>query len=510
MATLIKTVNGNQTGGSSKYQFYIICRLYKDSDTGSGYTMHWNYSIYFVKWDVVTRTFTYVHDGSTASVTMNVHGTNLDKFSWNSGTKTVAYGSSISTSGSAAYKTDGGTTYKSSVSTSYTVPKPTYSVSYNANGGTGAPASQTKTYGTALTLSSVQPTRTGYNFISWNTNAEGTGTTYNPGGSYTNNAALTLYAIWEEQTVKWQITSMTINRCLQDGTLNNKGTYCKVEITYRMDPSVWWSVDNVISRIAVKLNDNNPYIEIPDEGEEVSGNKEFIVGPLENNTTYVVSATIWDSAVDSNPSAELPSQYSDRQMRMLYALNSIYRPKLYINNWFKVEPVNDLNRNDSLIAFPATSEDAFGEEKLYGIVEDDILELTSNNINILSTNNFTEHMIYANSLKNWGIHLYSAGEWNDNTNALENHQSAHIIDITHSMLQNIFINVPDGHVINRIQRLCTKENGIITNNITNTDFSDYKQLNIIENDNFVLDLIDNLDPEDNTSPYGQWRYTLIV
>ena len=38
----------------------------------------------------------------------------------------------------------------------------TYTISYNANGGSGAPASQTKTYGTTLTLSSTKPTRSGY------------------------------------------------------------------------------------------------------------------------------------------------------------------------------------------------------------------------------------------------------------------------------------------------------------------------------------------------------------
>lgn len=72
----------------------------------------------------------------------------------------------------------------------------TYTVSYNANGGTGAPSSQTKTYGVTLTLSSTQPTWTGRTFSKWNTKADGTGTNYNPGASYTTNAAATLYAQW--------------------------------------------------------------------------------------------------------------------------------------------------------------------------------------------------------------------------------------------------------------------------------------------------------------------------
>ncbi|MBQ6266891.1 MAG: InlB B-repeat-containing protein [Clostridia bacterium] len=73
-----------------------------------------------------------------------------------------------------------------------------YAVRYNANGGEGAPANQTKTYGTALTLSDQTPTRAGYTFAVWNTKADGTGTSYAPGASYTKNATVTLYAQWTQ------------------------------------------------------------------------------------------------------------------------------------------------------------------------------------------------------------------------------------------------------------------------------------------------------------------------
>lgn len=72
-----------------------------------------------------------------------------------------------------------------------------YTVTYNANGGTEAPASQTKTYGKELLLSTEQPSRYGYRFLRWNTAVDGSGTDYNGGDSYTSNAALTLYAVWE-------------------------------------------------------------------------------------------------------------------------------------------------------------------------------------------------------------------------------------------------------------------------------------------------------------------------
>ena len=74
--------------------------------------------------------------------------------------------------------------------------RPSYSVSYNANGGSGAPGGQTKWYGENLTLQSGEPTRTNYVFKNWNTKADGSGTTYNKGATYTANAAITLYAQW--------------------------------------------------------------------------------------------------------------------------------------------------------------------------------------------------------------------------------------------------------------------------------------------------------------------------
>ena len=73
----------------------------------------------------------------------------------------------------------------------------TYTVSYNANGGSGAPTSQTKTAGTALTLSSTKPTRTGYTFKGWATSASGS-VAYQPGSSFATDANTTLYAVWEK------------------------------------------------------------------------------------------------------------------------------------------------------------------------------------------------------------------------------------------------------------------------------------------------------------------------
>ncbi len=78
--------------------------------------------------------------------------------------------------------------------------KAIYTISYNVNGGNGTIPSQTKVQDTSLTLSSVKPTRIGYTFKGWNTNSAETGTSYVSGDSYTQNASITLYAVWEAKT----------------------------------------------------------------------------------------------------------------------------------------------------------------------------------------------------------------------------------------------------------------------------------------------------------------------
>lgn len=70
-----------------------------------------------------------------------------------------------------------------------------HTVSYNANGGSGAPSAQTKWYGSILTLSGTVPSKFGYTFQGWATSASG-GVAYKPNGQYGADSNVTLYAIW--------------------------------------------------------------------------------------------------------------------------------------------------------------------------------------------------------------------------------------------------------------------------------------------------------------------------
>lgn len=152
-------------------------------------------------------------------------------------------GWATSSSGSVAYQP--GATYSSNASVTLYAKWTaiTYTVSYNANGGSGAPGTQTKTYGVNLTLSSTKPTKTNYNFKGWATSASGA-VTYQPGASYTANAAITLYAVWELAYTKPRITNITVKRCNSSGTASDQGTYVSVSFS--------WATDKTVSSIQLK------------------------------------------------------------------------------------------------------------------------------------------------------------------------------------------------------------------------------------------------------------------
>ena len=76
-----------------------------------------------------------------------------------------------------------------------------YTLTYDANNGTGAPAAQTGSG--SITLSSTKPTRDNYIFDGWSMNSSATTASYSAGGSFTLNGDVTLYAVWKQYTVSF-------------------------------------------------------------------------------------------------------------------------------------------------------------------------------------------------------------------------------------------------------------------------------------------------------------------
>ena len=107
-------------------------------------------------------------------------------------------GWATSSNGNAAYQPGGKLTVNGNVKLYAVWSLKTYAVTYDANGGSGAPTAQTKTYGQTLLLSETEPTLTDYVFTGWARNQEATDPEFLPGDPYDDNAALNLFAVWIE------------------------------------------------------------------------------------------------------------------------------------------------------------------------------------------------------------------------------------------------------------------------------------------------------------------------
>ena len=97
-----------------------------------------------------------------------------------------------------------------------------YTVSYDANGGSGAPGSQKKAQDVTLTLQGKGSlARTGYDTDGWATSATGN-KAYNFGGAYTANAGATLYA-------HWNVVNYTIGYTLNGGSVSGNPANYNIE-----------------------------------------------------------------------------------------------------------------------------------------------------------------------------------------------------------------------------------------------------------------------------------------
>lgn len=96
-----------------------------------------------------------------------------------------------------------------------------YTVQYNANGGTNAPASQTKIKDEAMRITSSIPKKVGHIFKGWASSRTATEPQYQVGGTYTRNTPITMYAVWEPE-----IYTITFD------TKDGKGDVPSTKITY--------------------------------------------------------------------------------------------------------------------------------------------------------------------------------------------------------------------------------------------------------------------------------------
>lgn len=212
-------------------------------------------------------------------------------------------GWSTSSTATTATWSAGGTYTTNATDTLYAVWKAnTYTVSYNANGGSGAPSSQTKTYGKTLTLSNTVPTRTNYNFVGWATSSTATTASYQAGGSYTKNSAATLYAVWELAYSKPRITNISVNRVNTNGQSDDQGTRCKVTFS--------WATDKAAPTITISYRQTTStnWSDVTLTAQNTSGTVEQILSAeFSIDKSYEVKVTVADSVGSSYVTRALSS-----------------------------------------------------------------------------------------------------------------------------------------------------------------------------------------------------------
>ncbi len=186
-----------------------------------------------------------------------------------------------------------------------------HTVSYNANGGTGAPGSQKKIYGSNLTLSSARPTRDGYVFMGWATSSAGE-VSYMPGSTYGTDVDITLYAVWQIAYIKPTITGLTALRCDSSGTPKSDGTYIKVTGSWQVDrtlnssnkaTSVRIDYQETASGSPVKASETYP--------NTTSGKISQVIGngKISTGSVYFVIVTITDLNGSKQEEVIVPAQF---------------------------------------------------------------------------------------------------------------------------------------------------------------------------------------------------------
>ena len=169
-----------------------------------------------------------------------------------------------------------------------------YTISYHSNGaGSGTvPADQTKVQGEDLTLAanSGNLVLADYDFTGWNTLADGNGTHYAAGGTYSADAAATLYA-------EWTVTVATLAAALdptQAGSTNYDFSYAtgdsasSITGNFTLPLLVSYGTDKTASIVWSEQSDPENNVALSDIGNR----KVSVHRPISSDKTVTLRAAI--------------------------------------------------------------------------------------------------------------------------------------------------------------------------------------------------------------------------
>lgn len=160
----------------------------------------------YARWRHNGYTVKYNANGGSGSMSSTTHDYDISKnLAKNTFTRSgyTFLGWSTSSSATSASFSDGASVLNLTSSNGATVTlyavwkKNTYTLTYNANGGSGAPSAQSGA--TSYKVSSTKPTRSGYTFLGWSTSSSAISASYVGGNTINISSNTTLYAVWEKK-----------------------------------------------------------------------------------------------------------------------------------------------------------------------------------------------------------------------------------------------------------------------------------------------------------------------
>ena len=160
-----------------------------------------------------------------------------------------------------------------------------YTVSYNANGGNGVMSSVTVKENESIAVANNLFSRPMYEFIGWNTKANGSGISYQSGASLVVTENITLYAQWKDMangheyvdlglSVKWALCNVGASSSIARGDYYAWGeTATKSDYSYSTYEQTWLATNLYSSEdVAIKVMGGKWRMPTKTEMEELRDN----------------------------------------------------------------------------------------------------------------------------------------------------------------------------------------------------------------------------------------------
>ena len=165
-----------------------------------------------------------------------------------------------------------------------------FTVAYDANAGgelvTALPGAGSKTAGVDYTVSPTVPARSGYTFLGWSRSADGT-VEFAPGAAYTEDADLTLYAVWERIAYTVSIDDGGVADVALTTNPNQNRFPCGTTVDFTvtaLDPNVLGSLTVAVNGAVMQMTEANGVL----TGSFVL-ERDSVIAVRSGATTYTVA-----------------------------------------------------------------------------------------------------------------------------------------------------------------------------------------------------------------------------